>query len=45
MHWLNQHVHRYAAIYDMLTLIEKSMGEALNAEYFIRHLHTRYTKD
>ena len=41
--WLNEHVHKYANMYDAGDLIKKITGEELNAKYFLDYLDEKFS--
>ncbi len=40
--WLREKVHRYGSIYPPKELLQRSFGEGLNPEYFVRYVEARY---
>ena len=40
--WLREKIHRYGSIYPPKELLEKSIGEELEPEYFIRYVKEKY---
>ncbi|USH00954.1 carboxypeptidase M32 [Thermococcus argininiproducens] len=40
--WLKQKVHRYGSVYSPKELLEKSFGEGINPEYFIKYIKEKY---
>ncbi len=40
--WLKDKIHRYGSVYPPKVLIAKSLGEALNPEYFIAYIREKY---
>lgn len=41
--WLNENIHRQGKLYTPQQLVKNVTGEALNADYLIRYLKTKYS--
>lgn len=42
--YLNDHIHKYGAVYTTNELLKKMTGEEFNPEYYIRYLTEKYTE-
>jgi len=42
--WLGEKIHQYGRIYTPNQLMEKSFGEAFNADYYVDYLTQKYSK-
>lgn len=40
--WLREKVHKYGSMYPPKELLERSFGEGINPEYFIRYIKEKY---
>jgi carboxypeptidase Taq len=42
--WLKEKIHNYGATYSPMELLQRSLGESLNPEYYVKYIREKYSK-